>query len=78
MHENPASVASGSSVSGKGKDLHRGGAAGGLALSVLTVMHKESRLKSRKSLAIRQELLILLYQQPCAVQESGIRPRNSD
>ena len=39
--------------------IHHGGAAGGLALSVLSVMHKDSR--SRKSLAIRQDLFIAGY-----------------
>ena len=41
-------------------------------------MTKVEELQSRKSLAIRQELFILLHQQPSAVQDSGIQPRNSD
>ena len=60
-------------------NVHHRDVAGGLALSVLAVMHKESMdSRSRESLAIKQDSFILLHQQPCAIQDSGIRPRNSD
>ena len=64
-----------------GKPLHHAGAAVGLALSVLSVMHKSVKsqvTRSRKSLAIRQDLFILSHQQPGAVKDSGRAPRNSD
>ena len=53
--------------------INHGGAAGGIALSVLAVMPKEP-----KKSYYQARLVHPFASQPCAVQDSGIRPRNSD